>query len=478
MTNPPKGTHGRFPERGVAVSIRTERHRYRIERKFPGPGSWILGITGLLFLCGILGTGKIWGGENPEEELTPRTVLQEAIQEANLQADPRLIWLKTQFVIRLSLMGDAERARQLMNQVFDDSKIEPDGLIHVPDYVAEAAKTAGMVLEFQKFTKDMVSLVHQRTEARINKHAGDEVATARIRFEEDIQLGRLYWQGGDSTGLKLTLAQINHRIQAARWEPGEEFALAAVLLARTGHDDEAMRVLQAYESAYPRSAVITKKSPYLHWMFRATYMAEVAQAQAEAGHVAQARNTLQSALDRVHSIPVSQLDEVFGNGTSLQSNAFKGIALAAASVGEASIAKKAQWAIADEAYRTSAVDFVIRALAKNEDMKGAEELVGREKCCWSGIALGLAEKGDWAGAIQADEAPRSFPKDRKFDGMMSNEQHRSYYFQKLAEARVHSQGSQRAMRWVREQKERDRISALLGLVDGLLDRKRIRAGAS
>lgn len=445
------------------VSVPTERYPYKIEPKYQGAGVWV----GVLFLCGILGPGGIWAERNPEDELTPQAILQEALQEANLQADPKMIWLKTQFVIRLSQVGDAGRAEHLMSQVFDESKIQDDGLIYVPDYVAEAARTAGMGPQFQNFAKDMVTLVHQRSKARIDKYAGNEVATAVLRLEEDIQLARLYWQGGDSPALRLTLDQIIHRIRAAQWEPGEEFVRAATLLARTGHDDEAMRVLQAYESAYDRSPGITQKSPYLHWMFRVTNMAEVAQAQAEAGHVDKARSTLQSALNKAHSIPVSQLNEVFGNGTSLQSNAFKGIALVAATIGEGAIAKKAQLAIIDEAYRASAVDFVIRALAKTGDMKGAEDLVGREKCCWSGIALGLAEKGDWTGAVRADDAPRPFPKDRKFGGMMSNDQHRSYYFQKVAEARVHSQGGQRALGWARERKGRDKIPALLGIVDGL-----------
>jgi hypothetical protein len=97
-------------------------------------------------------------------------------------------------------------------------------------------------------------------------------------------------------------------------------------------------------------------------------------------------------------------------------------------------------------------------------------MVNREKCCWSGIVLGLAEKGDWAGAVQVDDTPRPFPKERKFEGMMSNDLNRAFYFQKLGEARAYTQGVHKALKWAREQGNKDRAPALLGVVDYLIQK--------
>ena len=461
-------TPGQLLAKMPLVCIQQDARPHETEHKRHEPAGSVVAITGLLILCVILSPVGISGKEISEESPTAKAILHAALQESTSREYQNSIRLKCQFVIRLTQVGDVEIARGLMNQVVDESKLGPDGMMYVSDCVGEAAKTAEMVPQFRRFIKEMVTIVQQRSQARTEKAAGNAVLTARIRTEEDIQLGRLYWQVEDFPAFKLTLDHIMERLQTAQWEPGEEFALAAILFARTGHDEEALKILEAYEAAYDQSAGITKKSPYLHWMFRVTYLAEVAQAQAEAGHLDKARTNLQRALDKAQSMPVSQLNDVLGNGTSLQSNAFKGIALVAGAIGEVSIAKQAQWAIADKAYRSSVVDVVIGALAKSGDLKGAQELVNREKCCWSGIALGLAEKGDWEGAVQADEAARSFPQDRKFGGMMTSDDHRSYYFQRMGEARVHHQGAQQALRWARERKERDRIPALLGVVDGLL----------
>jgi hypothetical protein len=327
--------------------------------------------------------------------------------------------------------------------------------------VVRAEREAGCLDAMHLTVQKTTASIRQRYQDELTQEGAKDHAAAYYRLESDLRLGFLYWAAADFETLDITLDRIVPAIHAAQWRPDLQFQQAARLLARRGRDAEAMKVLSLYDAFYDREREISKDSYYLHWLYRATNLAAIAETQMEAGDSEKAKSTVKRAFKTARDIPVARLNEVLGNGNSLQSAALRTVAWAAAKVGEVEIAVEAVKRITDDGYHESVPD-VVEALAKAGETSEAERLAQQFKCCGPAIALGFAERGAWLDAIEADEKWRALSNSRRQEITS-----RARYFEKLGKARTYAQGPEIALVWTRELSNQDKIHALLGIVDAL-----------
>jgi hypothetical protein len=396
---------------------------------------------------------------------TPRSILDEALHTAGADSPD----IRAKIAKAEAKAGSCEGARG----TFQEALAAVGSYPNLPERhrfiarymnlsnIARSASRAGCYDVVYLTVRKATAVIRQDFQELMKQDANQNHGEAYHRLDLDLNLGFLYWAAGDFETLNVTLDRIIPAIEAAQWPPDLQFQKAARLLARNRRDAEAMKVLERYEAFYDREKVISKDSYYLHWLYRATNLAVVAETQLEAGNEENAEATIRRALNTAQNIPVARLNEVFGKGNSLQSAAFRTVAWSAARIGEVGIATSALNSVTDHNY-DEAVPDVVEAVTKAGDTATAEKLVQQFKCCGRAVALGLAERDAWLEAVNEDEKWRAAS-----DAREPEINSRDLYFQKLGEARTHAKGSEKALEWARQQTGTDKVHALLGIFDAL-----------
>jgi hypothetical protein len=254
-----------------------------------------------------------------------------------------------------------------------------------------------------------------------------------------------------------------------------------------GHDAEALEIISLHEAFYDarpdRPEDFNKK---FFWMRRLNMLADVAEAQAEAGHREAAQATLRQAIEKATRTPVARLTEIYGEGTAvpvegeqelqkigegnaLQSAGLMGIVFVAARMGETGLALEAFELASPLANQTGATGDMIQALAQKGEMATAQKLLDRFQCNSNAIAQGLLDKQDWAGALEAYEAYQKSSCCKRECGFG----HIS--LTDLGKARTFVRGPTDALTWARNQTKDYRVSALLGVVDALVEQHQLAA---
>jgi hypothetical protein len=295
---------------------------------------------------------------------------------------------------------------------------------------------------------------------------------------------------GESASARALLPSILEGASALEWSLWREFRSVAVLLARMEHDAEALEIISLHETFYDarpdRPEDFNKK---FFWMRRLIMLAEVAEAQAEAGHREAAQATLRQAIEKARRTPVARLTEVYGEktavpiegepglqsigeGKALQSAGLMWIVFHAARMGETGLALEAFELASPLANQTSATGDLIQALARKGEVEAAQKLLGRFQCSSRAVAQGLLDRQDWAGALEASE---TYQKSSCCERKCNFFEHDTDYWADLGKARTFVQGEARALTWARTQTKGSRVYALLGVVDALVEQNQLAA---
>ena len=345
--------------------------------------------------------------------------------------------------------------------------------------VVAVQRGAGCFEEMTYTAERLRALYQQRNQKRRGGSADDKLPVAFYKLELELDLGSLYLAMGDSESASALLPSILSEVRTADWSPRLEFQSAAVLLARMDHTAEALEIIHLHEKFYdarPDSAEDLAKKFF--WIRRVAMLAEVAEAQAEAGHREASRATLRQAIEKVRRMPVTRLTEVYGEkqipvegkpgfhkmgeGKALQSAGIMRIVFHAATIGETDLALEAFELASPLANQTDATGILIQVLARKGEVMAAHKLLDRFQCSSKAIAQGLLDKQDWAGAIQADEAYQK-------SSCCKRECNFGYIsITDLGQARTFVEGPARALEWARRQPRGRQVYALLGVVDALL----------
>ena len=178
-------------------------------------------------------------------------------------------------------------------------------------------------------------------------------------------------------------------------------------------------------------------------------------------------------------MPVTQLTEMYGEkefsvegkaglyklgeGKALQSGGLMWIVSHAASMGETGLALEAFELASPLVNQTLATEDLIQALAKKGEVAAAQKLLDRFQCSSRAIAQGLLDRQDWPGAIEAYEAyQKSSCCKRECDFFHIS-------LTNLGKAQTFVQGPAGALAWARNQTKYDKVDALLGIVDALVE---------
>ena len=259
----------------------------------------------------------------------------------------------------------------------------------------------------------------------------------------------------------------------------------AAFLARMGHDDDALEVVNRYDHFFEARQEIKEDFNNRHyWIYRVGNLAAVAEAQAEAGHTEAARATLRKAIEKARSTPVARLTKIhgmgsaysrdklneIGEGEALQSAGLMRIVWHAASIGETALALEAFELVSPLQDKTGSTGELIKALARKGEVETARKLLDRFGCSKRAIVRVLLEKQDWAGAIQADEAhPKLSCCERECDFFAGDD------MSEIGKARTFVEGEARALAWARKQTKHRKAYALLMVVDALLEQNQAAA---
>jgi hypothetical protein len=359
-------------------------------------------------------------------------------------------------------------------------------------HLAQELKATGC-LEEMKHTQDAVALLYKKaSDEAFNQVKEEANAVSFFKLNLDLHLGLLSWQLGARDLPKSLLSSVVSTLESARWSPGKEYKMAAVLLAGMGHDDEASRILNQYEKFYDeRFPRVEDSAEYSqHWMYRIDNWAWMAYAQAAAGHREAARETLTRTLVKARSLPVGRLNDIYGTranglgeGNALQSAGLMSIVWVAAEIVEIAIALEAYNAASPLARLGGAPGVLIAALAKNGQIDKALDLVRQHECQSLAIPLGLLESNDWKGAIRAHETQLCDPKGAQcyknecefdsvllpiraqlVDGLYLDRPLRLDYYMSMGKAKARVQGTSSALEWARRQPGlTEKVGALLGV---------------
>lgn len=477
-------------------------------------------IVGIFLVCLIAGgldpfiqTEALSGEKTP----SPKPILEETLHLTGTSPTRKNVDALAAIAIRQARVESCEKAKKLFKVVRDYSietwtnaakGLDPK-LKRIPElafltHLAREQRRVGCIAEM-KHTSDGVILLYKKGSHEAFEQLADKAdAEAFFRLNLELHIGFLYWGIGEYESVNSLLKSTDSVIQTAQWSPGPEFKMAAVLLARMGHDDEARQILNRYEKFYDdRVGRENNVDAYnRHWMYRIDNWAWLADAQAKAGHRAAARDTLKRALEKARSLPIAHLNEVYGirtdgmgDGTALQSAGFMAIVWVAAEMGETAIALEAYNAASPISRGGGALGILIAALAKKGDMDTAMNLLNQRQCRSVAIAQGLLEKEDWEGAIRADEARHCRPKEPSCYESECDFDHwilpmrpefaaeidimkptRLDFYASLGKARAYVHGLSSALTWAREQPEKDKIAALLGIVDALVEKEQRTKG--
>jgi tetratricopeptide (TPR) repeat protein len=397
-----------------------------------------------------------------------------------------------EIAMRQAKVRSCEKAKDLFRMAIDLNEkwakeradnLRTEARIAFLDRVVAAQRRAGCVEEMKYTAGRLLALYREQNQKHLKESAGNELATAVHNLQFQLNLGNLYLSMGDLDAVRDLAPKIIQQVRAAKWRPSLEFESAAVFLARMGHDEEALEIVNRYDQFFEMRQEIKEDLSNKHWwVYRVGNLAAVAEAQAEAGHKEAARATLRRAIEKARSTPVARLTEVYGvkhapvqgklelnalgEGVALQSAGAMAIVWHAARIGETTIALEAFELVSPLANEAGSAGALITALAKEGEVVTAQKLLDRFQCSSRAIARGLLEKQDWAGAIQADEAyQKSSCCERECNFLEVD----TDYWADLGKARTIAQGEALALTWARNQKVY-KVYALLGIVDALVDK--------
>jgi tetratricopeptide (TPR) repeat protein len=399
--------------------------------------------------------------------------------------------------VRQAKVRSCEKAKDLFKAAADSNERwakEQTRTVRIEDHIGfldtllGAQRRAGCVEEMTATAERLRALYHEQHRNHLAKSAGDAFTTARHNLQLLLNLGNLYVWMGNLDAARGVVPMIIQQIRAAKWRPSSvEFGGAAAFLARMGRNDEALEVVNRYDQFYEARQKITEDvDDRFYWVSRVGNLAEVAAAQAEAGHTEVARATLRRAIEKARSTPVARLTKLYGmktpavqnrteldeigEGEALQSAGLMRIVWLATSIGETALALEALDMASPFANEASGTGDLIRAFARKGEVETARKLLDRFRCSRRAIVRVLLEKQDWAGALEADKAyPTVSCCERTCDVFESSD------ISGLAKARTFVDGEVHALAWARKQSKLYKVSALLEVVDALLEQKQTAA---
>ena len=424
-----------------------------------------------------------------EKGSSVESILDEALQLAESPAKAGNEEELVAIAIRQAKVQSCEQAKDLfrtaigLNEKWTKEKTDNlriESRIGFLDRLVAAQRRAGCVEEMKHTAERLLALYQEQNQKHLKESAGDELATAVHHLQLLLDLGYHYLFTGDLDAARDRADKIIQHIRAAKWHPSIEFERAAVLLARLGRDEEAFEVVNRYDQYFEAKPDIMKDPTSTHfWIYRVGNLAAVAEAQAEAGRKEEAQATLRRALEKARHTPVARLTEMYGEraaliagktigeGEALQSAGLMRIVWHAARIDETGLTLEVFELASPLANETGSTGMLIRVLARHGDMASAQKLLDRFQCSSRAIALGLLEKQDWAGAIQADEA---YQQSSCCESECNFFEYGTDYWADLGKARTFLQGEARALAWARNQSKVFKVDALLGVVDALVEK--------
>ena len=426
------------------------------------------------------------------------SILDEAIELVGPSAKVDNVDSLLAVAIRQAKVRSCEKAKDLFKTTADSNERwakEQTGKLWIENHIGfldrllEAQQRAGCVQEMTSTAARLRALYHEQHRNYLVESAGDELTTARHDLQLLLNLGNLYVWMGKLDAAHDVFPTIIQQILAAKWRPSSvEFCAAAAFLARMGHDDDALEVVNRYDQFYEARQEITEDvNDRFYWISRVGNLAEVAAAQAEAGHTETARATFRRAIEKARSTPVDRLTKLYGmktpavqnrtesdaigEGEALQSAGLMRIVWFTTSMGETALALEALDLASPLANEASGTGDLIRAFARKGEVETARKLLDRFRCSKRAIVRVLLEKQDWAGALEADKAyPTVSCCERTCDVFESGN------ISGLAKARTFVEGEARALAWARTRsKPYKKVSALLEVVDALLEQNQAAA---
>jgi tetratricopeptide (TPR) repeat protein len=427
------------------------------------------------------------------------SILNEAIELVAPSAKAGDEYTLREIAIRQAKVRSCEKAKDLFKTAADSNERwakEQTGKLWIENHIGflrrlvAAQRRAGCVEEMKYAAQRLIALYQQQNQKHLAESAGNELTTARHNLQLQLNLGELYLSIGNLDAARGVVPKIIQQVRAAKWRPSLEFEAAATFLARMGHDDDALEVVNRYDQFFEARQEIKEDPSNTHyWIYRVGNLAAVAEAQAEAGHTEAARATLRRAIEKARSTPVARLTEVYGEqeipasgkpglhsigeGEALQSAGAMKIVWHAARIGETVLALEAFNLVSPLAMsEIASAGALITALAKKGEVAAAQKLLDRFRCSSRAIALGLLEKQEWAGAIQADEA---YQKSSCCERECNFFEHDTDYWADLGKARTFVRGPTDALTWARNQTKDYRVYALLGVVDALVEQDQLAA---
>ncbi|MDH5643999.1 MAG: hypothetical protein OEY63_07330 [Gemmatimonadota bacterium] len=330
------------------------------------------------------------------------------------------------------------------------------------------------------FEYALVSYQEQNRE-RQDENVGKNSVGGADTLTFPLDLAELYLAIGDYDAAKRIASEILGQIRTAKWRPPLEFERAAIVLARIERDEGAFEVVDRYEQHFDAQIDGEVDRSVLHrWIYPERILAAIAEEQAQAGHGKAARATLRKAIVKTREIPVSLLSKMYGErmtevngeigmigeGDALQSAGALSIVDHASRIGEMDLAQEAFELASPLANETAATGMLIHALSRHGEISKAKKLLDTFDCSSHAIILGLLDKQDWTGAIEAEIA---YHKSTCCKRVCNFFEQNSDYVIGLGKAKTFTQGSASALTWARKQSEFDAVYALLGVVDALIE---------
>ena len=399
--------------------------------------------------------------------------------------------------IRQAKVRSCEKAKDLFKAAADSNERwakEQTGNLWIENHIGflnrliAAQHRAGCGEEMTSTAARLRSLYHEEHRSHLAESAGKELTTARHNLQLLLNLGNLDVWMGNLDAVRGIAPTIIQQIRAAKWPPSAvEFGDAAAFLAQMGRDDEALEVVNRYDQFYEARQEITENvDDRFYWISRIGNLAEVAAAQAGAGHTEAARATFRRAIEKARSTPVARLTKLYGmktpavqnraesdaigEGEALQSAGLMRIVWLATSVGETSLALEALDLASPLANEASGTGDLIRAFARKGEVETAQKLLDRFRCSRRAIVRVLLEKQDWAGALETDKVyPAVSCCKRTCDVFESGN------ISGLGKARTFVEGEARALVWARKQTKHLKVYALLEVVDALVEQHQLAA---
>ena len=457
---------------------------------------WLMRIRGACLVVSVL--GALMTNDVVRAEMLPsvESILDETIELVGPSAKVDDVDSLLAVAIRQAKVRSCEKAKDLFKTAADSNERwakEQTGKLWIENHIGfldrllEAQQRAGCGEEMTSTAARLRALYHEEHRSHLAESAGDELTTARHNLQLLLNLGNLYVWMKNLDAARGVAPTVIQQIRAAKWRPSLEFGDAAAFLVRMGHDDDALEVVNRYDQFFEARQEIKEDFNNRHyWIYRVGNLAEVAAAQAEAGHTEAARATFRRAIEKARSTPVARLTKLYGmktpavqnrtesdrigEGEALQSAGLMRIVWLATSVGETALALEALDLASPLANEASGTEDLIRAFARKGEVETARKLLDRFGCSKRAIVRVLMEKQDWAGALEADKAyPTVSCCERTCDVFESSD------ISGLGKARTFVEGEARALAWARKQTKHRKVYALLEIVDALLERNQAAA---